>query len=379
MRWINVENISVGMVLAKNMDVGGKTISKDSVIDDGLLKFFKENNVTWIPIKIKTISDQDLGQMEAITHFEGETDRKSFEEEKIEVPEYLAERSEVSQELYDEIEDISFDLIHDIRSGGSVKKMDVQLSVANIVSNIHFKDKTRSVVLEKAKRYDAYTFTHMVNVSVLSVLIGMQLGLDKKDLTDLGQGGLLHDTGKTKVPISIINKNGRLDQEELREIQKHPAYGQEILLESGIKDEGILAPVLQHHEKVDGSGYPYGLKDESIHFFAKIAAVADIYDALTTVRSYKKAMIPYKAVSIILSMVKHFDPKVIQAFINLMGLYPVGTVLELSNGNIAVVVETNVSSPLRPVVMYKHNQEIVDLSKEPLLIKRILENEEETK
>jgi HD-GYP domain-containing protein (c-di-GMP phosphodiesterase class II) len=379
MRWINVEDVSVGMVLAKDINVCGKTISKDSVIDGKLLQFFKDNNVVWIPIKIKTISDEDLGEMEAKTHFEGEVDRKGFEEELIEVPEYLAERSEVSQELYDEIEDISFDLIHDVRSGGTVKRTDVQLTVADVVNNVHFKDKTRSVVLEKAKRYDAYTFTHMVNVSVLSVLIGMQLGLDKKDLVDLGQGGLLHDTGKTKVPISIINKNGRLDQEELKEIQKHPVYGQEILLESGITEEGILAPVIQHHEKIDGSGYPYGLKDESIHFFAKIAAVADIYDALTTVRSYKKAMIPYKAVSIILSMVKHFDPKVIKAFINLVGLYPVGTVLELSNGNIAVVIETNVSSPLRPIVMYKHNQEIVDLSKEPLLIKRILEDEEETK
>ncbi len=378
MRWINIKDVSVGMILAKNMKIPNETIPKGSKIDGHLLELFKKNNLTWIPIKIKTISEQELGRMEIDKDLERDVTREEFEKLVIEHPDYIKDKAVVSEELFDEIEGISFDLIYDVRSGERIKRKEVQETMKDIVNHIHFKENTRCVILEKTKRYDAYTFTHMVNVSVLSVLIGMQLGLDKDDLFALGQGGLLHDVGKTKIDISIINKRGRLDTEELREIQKHPSYGQDIILQSEINDERIIAPVLQHHEKIDGSGYPYGLKDKKIHFFAKIAAVADIYDALTTVRSYKKAMVPYKAVSIILSMIKHFDPKVIKGFVNLMGIYPVGTRMKLSNGEIAVVVETNITSPLRPIVMYESNQKIVDLSKEKLLIKRIFEDEEET-
>ncbi len=376
MRWLNIKDVSSGMILAKDMSVSGKKLLKGTKITDEVLRLFKESNVVWIPIKIKTLSDKELDMMEISTN--GEISEDDFKNVLTKQPDYIKERSEISEELFGEIENISFELINDVRSGERIRRKEVQDTVKNIVSSIKFKEDTRSVILEKTKRYDAYTFTHMVNVSILSVLIGMQMGIDKDDLVALGQGGLLHDTGKTKISIEIINKRGKLDPEELKQIRKHPLYGRDILLESGIRDERILAPVLQHHEKVDGSGYPLGLKENSIHFFAKIAAVADIYDALTTVRSYKKAMIPYKAVSIILSMIKHFDPKVIKAFVNLMGIYPVGTRMRLSNGEIATVVETNVNSPLRPIVILESSLDIIDLSKDnKLLINRIFEDEED--
>ncbi len=378
MRWINVNDVSVGMILAKDMAISNKKLLKGTKITKNIIDIFKHNNVIWVPVKIKSLSDEEMVAIE-VDKVEGEIPQNEFESSVIKHPDYIQERSNLPKEVLTEVEDISFSLMRDVRSGESVKKREVQSAVKNIVNSVNFKEETRCVILEKTKRYDAYTFTHMVNVSVLSVLIGMQLGIPKNDLVLLGQGGLLHDTGKTKIPIEIINKRGKLDLEELRKIQRHPTYGKEILLSSGITDKGILAPVLQHHEKVDGSGYPRGLKDEDIHFFAKIAAVADIYDALTTVRSYKKAMTPYKAVSIILSMMKHFDPKVVKAFVNLMGLYPVGTRMELSNGEMAVVVETNVASPMRPIVFIESKMEIIDLSKNTkLLIKRILEDEEET-
>ncbi len=376
MRWLNIKDVSSGMILAKDMSVSGKKLLKGTKITDEVLRLFKESNVVWIPIKIKTLSDKELDMMEISTN--GEISEDDFKNVLTKQPDYIKERSEISEELFGEIENISFELINDVRSGERIRRKEVQDTVKNIVSSIKFKEDTRSVILEKTKRYDAYTFTHMVNVSILSVLIGMQMGIDKDDLVALGQGGLLHDTGKTKISIEIINKRGKLDPEELKQIRKHPLYGRDILLESGIRDERILAPVLQHHEKVDGSGYPLGLKEKSIHFFAKIAAVADVYDALTTVRSYKKAMIPYKAVSIILSMIKHFDPKVIKAFVNLMGIYPVGTRMRLSNGEIATVVETNVNSPLRPIVILESSLDIIDLSKDnKLLINRIFEDEED--
>jgi HD-GYP domain-containing protein (c-di-GMP phosphodiesterase class II) len=376
MRWLNIKEVSSGMVLAKDMSVSGKKLLKGIKITDEILQLFKENNVIWIPIKIKTLSDNELDMIEIST--EGEISKDDFQKVLVKQPDYIKERSEIPEELFEEIENISFELIDDVRSGERIRKEEVQETMKNIVDNVKFKENTRSVILEKTKRYDAYTFTHMVNVSLLSVLIGMQMGIDKEDLVALGQGGLLHDTGKTRISIEIINKRGKLDPEELKQMRNHPLYGRDILLESGIRDEKILAPVLQHHEKVDGSGYPSGLKEDSIHFFAKIAAVADIYDALTTVRSYKKAMIPYKAVSIILSMIKHFDPKVIKAFVDLMGIYPVGTRMRLSNGEIATVIETNVTSPLRPVVIVESNLDIIDLSKDnKLLINRIFENEED--
>ena len=378
MRWLNIKDVSSGMILAKDMSVSGKKLLKGTKITDEVLRLFKESNVVWIPIKIKTLSDKELDMMEISTN--GEISEDDFKKVLTKQPDYIKERSEISEELFGEIENISFELINDVRSGERIRRKEVQDTVKNIVSSIKFKEDTRSVILEKTKRYDAYTFTHMVNVSILSVLIGMQMGIDKDDLVALGQGGLLHDTGKTKISIEIINKRGKLDPEELKQIRKHPLYGRDILLESGIRDERILAPVLQHHEKVDGSGYPLGLKEKSIHFFAKIAAVADVYDALTTVRSYKKAMIPYKAVSIILSMIKHFDPKVIKAFVNLMGIYPVGTRMRLSNGEIATVVETNVNSPLRPIVILESSLDIIDLSKDnKLLINRIFEDEEDVR
>ena len=167
--------------------------------------------------------------------------------------------------------------------------------------------------------HDYYTYTHSVNVSTYALGFGAYLGFSKEQLHMLGMAGIMHDIGKRKVPKEIINKNGQLTNKEFEIVKEHPKYAVEILTKLGETNQTLLDIIEQHHEKLDGTGYPYGLKDKDIHPFSQIMAIADIFDALTTKRSYKDALKSFEAFNIMHNHMKHeLNSKLLIKFMTFM-------------------------------------------------------------
>ena len=168
----------------------------------------------------------------------------------------------------------------------------------------------------KIIEYDYYTHTHSLNVSIYALCIGVALKLERSLLKDLGQAALLHDLGKSQIAHDIIDKDGTLTDLEYKNVKLHPVLGYEIALELGIKEKNILDGILHHHEQLNGSGYPDGLKGEQISLFPKIIAVCDVFDALTARRTYKNAMSSYEALYIMKTQMKrHLDIDILNSFI----------------------------------------------------------------
>lgn len=198
---------------------------------------------------------------------------------------------------------------------------------------------------------DHYLYQHSLNVCIYACSLGMHVGYGRTDLFTLGLGALLHDVGKMKIPLEILNKKERLTREEFDIIKKHAEYGYRIL-----KDEANIPLIsahcaLQHHERMDGSGYPRGIKGAEIHEFAQWIGLVDSYDALTTHRVYRSAMLPHQAMEILYTGAGTLYPiEKIQAFRDKIAMYPLGVNVQLHTGESGIVAEINDSCPHRPVV-----------------------------
>ena len=228
------------------------------------------------------------------------------------------------------------------------------------------------ISLARLKTADDYTYMHSVAVCALMVALARQLGLDAEQTRAAGIAGLLHDLGKALMPMEILNKPGKLTDEEFAIIKKHPEEGHRLLLEGSGADEVALDVVLHHHEKTDGSGYPKGLKDKEISLFAKMGAVCDVYDAITSNRPYKNGWDPAESLRKMAEWSNgHFDPTVFQAFVKSLGIYPIGSLVKLKSGRLALVVEQSQKSLLTPHVKVFYSTrsgarlipEIIDLSR----------------
>lgn len=201
------------------------------------------------------------------------------------------------------------------------------------------------------KSLDDYTFSHNINVATLSMVIGKEMGLAREELHALGTGALLHDLGKLRVPGWILNKEGRLSPSEFSEIARHPRLGIDLLGKSRDLTPQARDVILHHHEKFAGAGYPLGQAGKEIHLLARICAIADAFDALTTPRPYREAFSPYQAMRTLVGLgMTHFDPDILQIFLRKVSLYPPGTLVKLNDGATAVVVRGNPQALLRPVV-----------------------------
>lgn len=213
--------------------------------------------------------------------------------------------------------------------------------------------------LTEIQGYDNYTFHHSVNTTIIALVLGMASGYSEHKLLEFGMGVLMHDIGKIKVSESILNKKTPLMEEEFEEIKRHSAIGFDILRKNN--DFSFLSAhvAFQHHEKWDGSGYPRGLKGSEIHEYGKLAAIADVYEALTSKRVYRKAIEPNEAYEYIVSQSnKHFDPQVLEVFKRHIAVYPSGSGILLSNGQRGNVVKQNPAFPNRPLVrVFYQNEE----------------------
>lgn len=208
-----------------------------------------------------------------------------------------------------------------------------------------------AIDISTLKTSDEYTFKHSVDVATISMIVAKQQGLSPEEVREIGVSGLLHDIGKTKIPNAILNKPGKLDDDEFAIMRQHSTYSYNMIKDRAEFSPAVCLGVLQHHEKINGSGYPMGVSAEKICPYAKILSVADIYDALVTERPYKKAYSQRDAVEMIMSMTMELDITAMKSFLESMILYPVDSIVELSNGEQARVVKNIPHYILRPVVV----------------------------
>lgn len=332
MKKITLSQVKPGMVLAKPVysSDGGILLNEGIVIKKNYIKKFSSYGIQYVYVKEN----------------EGRKDRECQTENAVETH---SSDDLITGQTRRQVVDVVKDVIADIRAGRSFSKEPVKNSVQRIIGDL-LRTGSTVMALTYLKKTDDYTFSHSVNVCTISLGIGINLGLNKAALTDLGFGALLHDIGKTKIPEKILNKPSKLSEKEFLTMQKHTVYGYEFLKENGVHD-GISKIALLHHERWDGKGYPFKLKGKEIPFFPRIVAVSDVYDAMTTDRVYKPKSSPNEAVEYINSLSNyHFDYKIVKTFIRGVSIYPTGSYVVLNTEEKGCVISQNENLPTRPII-----------------------------
>jgi HD-GYP domain-containing protein (c-di-GMP phosphodiesterase class II) len=264
--------------------------------------------------------------------------------EEIPLEEELGPARIVQQEAHTIIRDV----MEDVRLGKNVESEKVKYVVSRMIESI-FRNRDALASLTRIKEYDDYTFVHSINVCILCLTLGRHLNFHPEELQQIGIGALLHDAGKMKVPLQILNKPGKVTEQEFFEIKKHPLYSMEVLEKAGGIPEASKQVALQHHERYNGKGYPYNLQGEEISKFGQISAIVDVYDAITSDRVYKKALSPYEGMQKIYEWAKiDFNQTLVERFIQCVGIYPIGTFALLDTGEMGIVSSINHEKLLRP-------------------------------
>lgn len=241
-------------------------------------------------------------------------------------------------------------MFQEARMGKAVDTAGAQRLVEEISDSVS-RNTTALISLARLKTADDYTYMHSVAVCAMMIALARQLGLDEEQVRSAGMAGLLHDLGKAVMPMEVLNKPGKLTDAEFTIMKSHPVEGHKMLVATGNVDPLVLDVCLHHHEKTDGSGYPDRLKDADISLFAKMGAVCDVYDAITSNRPYKTGWDPAESLRKMAEWAAgHFDQKVFQAFVKSLGIYPIGSLVRLSSGRIGVVMEQTNKSLTTPRV-----------------------------
>jgi HD-GYP domain-containing protein (c-di-GMP phosphodiesterase class II) len=264
-----------------------------------------------------------------------------------------------AEAIYDNSIEYVKNFIDDLKS---TRKIDISRAEEHINSIIeHVSDNIDTLLfVSKLKTYDKYTYTHNLNVSIFSIAFASALGLGQENIKILGLSGLFHDIGKLLIDQSILNKPGKLSPHEFEEIKKHPALGYDMLCSDHKILKEVCMATLEHHEKYAGGGYPRDLNASQISKQALLISMVDVFDALTSDRTYKNKIHLHKALSIIFNLKgASFNPSLVDRFIKFLGIYPVGSIIILNNGRKAIVTEQNYTNLLRPkirIVMDEKNR-----------------------
>lgn len=259
-------------------------------------------------------------------------------------------------------------LLEQARLGNALDTKSARLVVTDCVDSI-LRNPDALLWMAKIKHVDHYTMEHCLNVSVLAIAFGRHLRMDRQDLIRLGTGGLLHDVGKMKIPDEILNKPGRLTEEEFAVMKQHSEIGKELLTKSQGSLNYAVDVAFNHHERMDGKGYPRGLFASELSEYARIISIVDAFDAMTSNRCYDRSRSTLDALKTIYrDRDKHFDEQLALEFIQLMGPYPPGTIVELVNGAVGIVLSSELKKRHLPRIrlildQQKHKQpeEIIDL------------------
>lgn len=240
---------------------------------------------------------------------------------------------------------------NDMRLGKSIETEDAKVVVSELITTISSNVNTALWLTNLRNQHEA-TASHCLNVSILALAFARHLGYPHEQLEEVGMGALLHDLGIARVPNKILNKPGNLTEEEFEIVKKHPRDGFTVLKLTREIPAGALDIVLRHHERVNGSGYPEGLKDEDIREPVRVVAIADMYDSMTSERVYRKAMTPQDALTAMHKRAEaDFGKRLVQEFIKCVGIYPIGSLVLLHSGALGVVVSSNPEARLKPLIL----------------------------
>lgn len=257
-------------------------------------------------------------------------------------------------------------MLDDIRLGQSITTEEARTVVGSLI-NVISRNANTAMWLTHLRRSDSATADHCLNVSILAIAFARHLNMPKEEIAAIGIGALLHDMGLARLPPEILQKQGELNEAEYARVKQHPLEGETVLKLTKTLPTISLQIVRWHHERLDGSGYPDGIKGEQIPRAALVTAIADAYESMTSPQPYRAAMTPQDALAELRKSVPLFGAQLIQEFIRCVGIYPIGSLVLLSTGVIGVVVASNPGARLMPVVMQIRDADGKEMRQRPLL------------
>jgi len=361
LKQLDIDQVQTGMFLCDVFDKNGLLLlsANTSVDTQEQINILKKRGVTTVFIDPKRGKDISEPQPTAVSVTAAE--QKSPPEQSAPSPVEPRENAyyvelERARETHQEAFFTAREVLTSIREGKSFSSDAVRSSSEHIVESI-LRNPDALVSLSQIKGYDEYTYTHSLNVGILVTSLANEMGYTGEQLVDIGMGGLLHDIGKMQVPERIINKPGKLSAAEFSTMKRHPEYGLALLRNKRNVSDIAKTIVHQHHERYNGSGYPQGIQKSQIQEVGLIAAVADVYDALTSDRVYKSAWTPQKALAMIFTGCdQQYSRTIVERFTKNLGIYPIGSFVRLNTNEMGVVIRIDKGNLLSPVVLILFNK-----------------------
>lgn len=349
-KFVSVRALQSGMVIDQAIidKTGRILIARKTALDDFLIDSLRKMGVTGIYIREGEEDPETEGIEISPVTLETIEKLKVPDQKKVTLSESV--KSRVSQGVQYLFSDTSSEKFTDTAENVTTSLMDAIMESDAVALNI-----------DALKVSDEYTFKHSVDVATMGMIIAKKAGMQDSEIRKIGVSGLLHDVGKAQIPNEVLNKAGKLTEEEFAVMKQHALFGYNIIKEKDDLDMQVKLGVLQHHEKINGRGYPLGVADKQICPYARILSIADIYDALVTERPYKKAFTQQDALEMIMAMTEELDIGFMRYFIDSIILYPVDSIVKLSNGEKAKVVKNSPHYPLRPKVVGLKSGKVYDL------------------
>jgi len=373
---INTKQLKPGMFI-DDMNCGWLRhpflTNKITISDDEMIKRIVKHGIREVYIDTeKGLTVKDAPTKEEVNReIQVEMD-KVAESKPAPVPQVpIKDELKKAREIKKEAKKTVHSIMDDVRFGKQIETDKVENVVSKMVKSI-FRNQDALLSMGRLKKIDEYTYMHSMSVGVIMIAFGKHLGFDKETLQKVGVGAMMHDIGKMHVPQELLISDKKLDDNEYEIMKEHVVHSRSILE----KTDGIppisIQIASQHHERIDGSGYPDGLKGDEISKFGRAAAIADVYDAMTSKRNYQQRFEPTEVLRKLFEWSEHFyDRQMVQQFIRCVGIYPVGTLVRLESGLLAVILKHGEENLLQPTVKIVYNAmknryvkpEIIDLSK----------------